>query len=66
VRRRDLLRARAIRVDNRGQLDARQRRENPGMVLSKVPDADDRNPQGHDQPRRYDGTKNVSITPLRA
>ena len=42
VRRGDLLGARAVGVDDRHELDARQRRQNPRVVLPEMPDADDR------------------------
>ena len=45
--RRDLVGAAAIRIDDRHQRDARQRRQNPGVMLSEVADADDPHSRTH-------------------
>jgi hypothetical protein len=43
----DLGRTLAVRVDDGHELDAGQRRQNPRVMLTEMPDADDRNAQGH-------------------
>ena len=47
IRGRKLDGARVIRVDDRDELDAGQRRQNPGVVAAKMTDADDADAQAH-------------------
>ncbi len=56
----DLLGARPVGVDDRRELDARQRRQDPRVMLAEMPDADDRDAKRH-RPN-HEGTKTTKTS----